>query len=275
MIKEFQKYLLKIKGYSENTVTAYGKDLVDFVHYAHASSTTATWRTITEKDVQDYVVAMVGRGLTATTIKRRISAIRGLYDFMKWQGLTTENPARYTQTPKAAKRLPNTIETSAILTAISDAMVPLKTRTQLALLLETGMRLQEMLDTETRDINTEQHSIRVMGKGQKERMVYYGELTAGLLDRYLGNRQGRLFSDNQRTTRYEIHTALAPYTQARQVSPHAIRHTFATQMLNNGADIKAIGELLGHESVQTTERYAHLSQVAIRETYNHYSPINK
>lgn len=272
MIKEFQNYLSAVKGYSDNTVVAYGKDLKDFVHYMLTIKEAPTWSTVIAEEVQGYVVDMHDRQLNNTTIKRRVSAIRSLFNYMKVEGLLQQNPARFTQTPKCLKKLPNVIDINSIVDAVTSESNPLKVRCMLALLLETGVRLQELLDLRTEHFNGKEHSIRILGKGGKERMVYYGDLTKELLNRYVGHRQGRIFWEEQRDARRLVFETLRKYSNARQLSPHAIRHTFATCMLNNGADIKAIQDLLGHESVKTTERYAQLTQQATREQYNMFYP---
>lgn len=274
MIKEFENYLRYVKGYSENTTLAYGKDLRDFAHYMLSTNNGATWRNVDASSVQNYVTWLKANGKESTTIKRHVSAIRSLYKYMRTQGMIIENPAKYTQTPKAAKTLPNTIETSAIVEAIINPVEPLRIRTMLSILLETGIRLQEMIDMSIQDIDTYHKSIRIKGKGNKERIVYYNKYTEALLDVYAKTVTGRLFPHSQRSIRHDIWTTLRRYTTATQLSPHAIRHTYATSMLENGADIKAIAELMGHDSVKTTERYVHLSHNTIRTQYNMFNPTN-
>lgn len=272
MITEFQNYLSAVKGYSDNTVVAYGKDLRDFVAYVREVDEKETWRTISRGLIQSYVVSLHDRDLENTTIKRRVAAIRSLYDYFKTQGYLSENPARYVQTPKRVKKLPNVIAPGAIRDALTSSATPLKTKCMIALMVETGMRLQELLDLETKDFLPSNRSIRVRGKGGKERTVYYGAWSRKYLNQYVGYRNGRLFDDEQREVRREVYEALSQHTQARQLSPHAIRHTFATTMLQNGADIKSIQALLGHESVKTTEIYAQVAGRQVATQYEQYAP---
>lgn len=272
MITEFQNYISSVKGYSDNTVVAYGKDLRDFAGYVREIDDKVTWRMVTQGLIQSYVVSLHERGLENTTIKRRVAAIRSLYDYFKTQGYMTVNPARFVQTPKRIKKLPNTISQGAIKDALTASSTPLKTKCMIALMVETGIRLQEMLDLETKDFMASTRSIRILGKGGKERTVYYGEWSRNLLNQYVGRRKGRLFDDEQREVRREVYECLSKFTQARQLSPHAIRHTFATTMLQNGADIKSIQALLGHESVKTTEIYAQVAGPQVATQYELFAP---
>lgn len=272
MITEFLNYLSAIKGYSDNTVVAYGKDLRDFVAYVREVDEKVTWRSVTQGLIQSYVVSLHDRELENTTIKRRVAAIRSLYDYFKTQGYLTVNPARFVQTPKRVKKLPNVIDSGAIKSVLMDNTTPLKTKCMIALMMETGIRLQELLDLDTKDFMSQQRSIRIMGKGGKERTVYYGAWSKTLLNMYVGHRKGRLFDDEQREVRHAVYECLSKYTQARQLSPHAIRHTFASTMLQNGADIKSIQSLLGHESVKTTEIYAHVAGQQVATQYELFAP---
>ena len=268
MIEQFLKYISSVKGYSDNTVVAYGKDLRQFAAWARSIDAGASWSKIKHETIQAYVVELHDAGKENTTIRRHIAAIRSLYDYFKTQGYTTQNPARYVQTPKVTKKIPNDIAVEILTQAVQSPAVDLKTRCQIALIAETGIRLQEMLDLRSEDFNGREQSIHINGKGAKERTVYYGAMSKKLLNEYVGHRPGKLFDDDQRSVRHAVYEALTQFGRARQMSPHAIRHTFATAMLRNGADIKSIQALLGHESVKTTEIYA---QVAGRQVATQYS----
>lgn len=272
MIQYFQYYIAHTKGYSDNTVIAYGKDLHAFAAWAKSMNPSATWSTVTQTMIQDYVMFLHGEGKENSTICRKVSAIRSLYNYFRVLGLVKSNPAQFVSSPKKAKLVPHTVEVEAIKKAIGSTHVSLKTKTMLALMMETGIRLQEMLDLQTSDFIKKDREIIIRGKGAKERKVYYGEVSARLLNAYQGTKQGRLFNDEQREVRHAIYEALRPYSQAKQVSPHAIRHTFATTMLNNGAQLTTLQAILGHESVKTTENYAKVANRTVKSEYNIYKP---
>lgn len=272
MITQFLNYISSVKGYSDNTVVAYGKDLRAFARYALDIDPKMSWSKVTKGFVQAYVIQLHDDGKENTTITRKIASIRSFYDYLKTQGHLQENPARFVQCPKRANKLPNLIETEAIRDVLNDSQTSLKTRCMIALMAETGIRLQEMLDLETKDFMASNRSIRINGKGSKQRTVYYGEWSKYYLNKYVGRRQGRLFDDDQRSVRYEVYESLRKHTEGRQLSPHAIRHTFATTMLQNGADIKSIQALLGHESVKTTEIYAQVAGRQVATQYELFAP---
>lgn len=180
-------------------------------------------------------------------------------------GYTGENPARYVSTPKLDKTLPKPIEKEAIKKAIENSTP--RTRAILSILYETGIRISELmaLNKQT-DIDPTTHRINIKGKGSKERVVYYGELTSSTLNDL------QIKDMTAREIRWDVWHALKPYSNAKQLSPHAIRHTYACTMLQNGADIKVIQALLGHETVKTTERYAQVSGQQVATQYKQYSP---
>lgn len=273
MIKRFLNHLIAIKGYSENTARAYGEDLRAFVHYAKEVDPRITWSKITKGFVESYVYTMHEMELNNSTICRRISSLRSFYKFCISEGMTKTNPAQYVSSPKKAKTLPHVIETGAIIEAIGDKSASLEARGLICLAYETGMRLQEMLNLQYTDTEIENRTITVRGKGNKERIVFHGEKSVQLIDMLHGKNGNQLFGElEQREARKLVYDVLRKYSHARQLSPHAIRHTYATEMLNNGASIKAVSELLGHESVKTTEIYAHLSQPTLFDTYVKTAP---
>lgn len=273
MIIEFLNYLSAVKGYTDATVEGYRKDMRYFVEYAHTWIKDARWSRLTKKDIQDYVVWMHERNLENTTIRRRLASLRSLFDYAKTSGMVTENPARFVQAPKIAKKLPRTLAVNTLVDTIEDNTIDLKTRCQIALILETGIRLQEMLDLKIEDFNAKDRSIKINGKGQKERIVYYSDFSRNLLNQYASRRSGKLFNDAQREVRFRVFEALKRHNGNGQLSPHAIRHTFATAMLNNGASLSAIQSILGHSSVKTTERYAQIAKPTVKTEYELFKPV--
>lgn len=266
MINEFLNYQLKRKGLSTNTLTAYRKDLQRFVAYGKEKG--LRWSTITKEDLDDYLSTMFDQGLKPATINRSISSVRNLFTWAKISGLINENPARYLQSHKQADTLPETISPEEIDTYLdkpttdNDSLIG---KALIALLRETGIRIQEAIDIKLSDINTDEKSIIITGKGNKQRKVYYSQRTidhcckiAGRFTPYLLPRFEQ--RDFRQIIARELHT-----------HPHALRHTFATNMLNNGADIKVVSYLLGHASVKTTERYAKVSNTTAKVQYQKFN----
>lgn len=266
MITTFANYLRSNRGLSENTVRAYEQGLHDFARYVNEHHRGTTWRTVSKQLIDEYVVVMVADEAAPATIKQHISALRTFYKTCMAMGAEVENPARYVSTPKLGVTLPKTIEREAISQALADSSVDAETKAAIAIIYETGVRLQELLDLRAGDVNRESQSIKVRGKGDKQRTVYYGELTKSYGRYWHGARH------TQREVRYKIYTALRPYSNAEQLSPHALRHTYASQLLNNGMSLSAISKLMGHKHHKTTEVYAKLTNRTAQQQYLEYQP---
>lgn len=266
MIETFKNYLLKNRGLSEKTVEAYEEGLRSFARYIRSNWKGTRWSQVTKAMIDGYVASLVEDDYKPATIKQHISALRTFYKTCMALGSMTENPARYVSTPRIGDRLPKAIEVEAIKNCLANETVDKTAKAVIAIIYETGVRLQELLDMRPRDVNPIDQSIKIHGKGNKERTVYYGDLC---------KRYGRQFhgsEHSQREIRHKVWTALKPFSKAPQLSPHAIRHTYASQLIDNGMSIEAISKLLGHEHIETTELYARMSNAKAREQYLEFKP---
>lgn len=274
MIKDYINYLRYIRNYSENTCLSYNTDLNAFTKWAKAHLDHARWSTITRKDIDEYIEDMAKQGLSPRTTNRRLSAISGLYIYMQREGKEVENPCKFETRRKLSKSLPNTIDEQELIKAYNEAQGAKKT--MLGILISTGIRIQELLDLEWEDIDFNECSLRVHGKGAKERIVF----TSSAILQDLKNVHdicevsGHIFGISQREARHMIWEALNPYCNAKQLSPHAIRHTFATHMAKKGANVSQIGTLLGHEHLETTQKYIDMTQHDNKEIVNKNSLFN-
>lgn len=266
MITTFINYLKCNRGLSENTCKAYSEGLKDFAQYINDNHKGTRWSTVTKQMIDSYVYDLVAEDTAPATIKQHISALRTFYKTCQAMGKNIDNPARFVSTPKLRDELPKTIETEAIKAALSDPKTPAAAKAAIAIIYETGIRLQELLDLRAENIDPKTQSIVIFGKGRKERTVYYGELTKKFGRCWHGQEH------SQREVRHLIYTALKPYSKAKQLSPHALRHTYASQLLNNGMSITAISKLLGHEHIETTEIYAKLANNTTQNLYLQFAP---
>lgn len=266
MITTFINYLKTNRGLSENTARAYAEALRDFARYARETEPNTRWSTVTKGLIDNYVADLATTGTKPATIKQRISALRTFYKTCNALGATMENPARYVSTPKLGEELPKTIETDAIRAALENENTPKQAKAAIAIIFETGLRLQELLDLKAEDIDPKTQSIRVNGKGRKQRTVYYGELTRKYGPSWRGNQW------TQRAVRHMVFEALKPYSHAEQLSPHALRHTYASELVNNGMSMEAISKLMGHTHLETTEIYAKLANNTTRQMYLNFAP---
>lgn len=274
MIQEYINYLFTLKGYSLNTLKAYEKDLKDFVSWMHKNREGARWSTITREDIDAYVSDLVNIGLAPSTTNRRLAAISGIYSYFKREGLEVTNPVQFESRRKRPQAVPNTIPYKELEQAYNNSHGVVKV--MLGLLITTGIRIQELLDIEWQDINFETSSIKIHGKGNKERLVYTNAAQLDTLrELYNMNKPcGLIFNQTQRMARHMIWNALKPFSHAAQLSPHAIRHTFATNMAANGVNTSTLAIMLGHKNLDTTQQYIDFGQTSTQQACLAYSLLH-
>ncbi len=273
MIEDFINYLVTLKGYSVNTAEAYRRDLYDFAAWARSNLADARWSVITRTDIDNYIQYCVDSDLKPATTNRRLASISGLYRFFKRQGHDIENPCKYESRRKIADTIPNTIPMAELQEAYNHAMGA--TKIMLGLLATTGIRIQELLDLRYEDIDFEKASIKVRGKGNKERLLYTSPNHLDTLRlAHLNGASGIIFNLTQRDARRMIWESLKPYSHAPQLSPHAIRHTFATNQAANGTNCSTLAEMLGHKDLNTTQKYIDIGQSNIKQACLAYSLLH-
>lgn len=269
MIQEFLNYAQSNKGLAARTVSEYKKDLAVFVGWAKPQA--LRWSTISKQHIEAYVAAEARRGMQPETIKKRITAVRQLYQYAIHQGLTSENPAKYVETPKRRASLPQTATLSEIDCWLNQQPKNGEERAAqaiAALIVETGLRLSEVTNLRRADF-TGEHRIRVRGKGGKERIVIYGERTKRHFLTWVQRTHQMPCDLGERFIRRIIWQYGGRYVEG--LHPHMLRHTFATEMLNHGVDLKTLAVLMGHESTNTTEIYTHLSTATLERAYNKFN----
>lgn len=266
MITSFITYLRYNKGYSENTLRSYENDLRDFARYINTTNPGTSWRAVKKQMIDAFVSKMVADGHKPATIKQHVSTLRTFYKTCYAMGMQINNPARYVSTPKLEESLPKAIPIEDIRATVHDESIDWRARAIITVLTETGIRLQELLDMRPEDIDQANHSIKVRGKGRKERTVYYGSGSEKWLS--LQPWHGM----DQRTVRHLVYEALSKHSDAKQLSPHALRHSFATTMLNNGGRLETLSALLGHQDTKITERYAKMGTSERKAQYEACMP---
>lgn len=265
MIHDFLRYLQQTKGYSYNTIKSYGHYLSDLSLYLREVGKVETAATLS--DLQSYLDAL---NLSPATKKLMASAYRSYYRWLRHKGMETDRNIRYLETPKLAKRIPHTINVEEIAATLQDKSINGEVRAMIALIRYTGLRISETLNLRLSDIDKDRMSICVNGKGAKERVVYYNETLRNYLNANVSPIDGKLFRFSDREARYLIHAALTKHSTATYNSPHILRHTFASDLLGNGCPLMTIKELLGHESVKTTEGYLRVNNHNVKSDYLQY-----
>lgn len=265
MIREYINYIRVNRGYSECTCKAYENDLRMFCEWLKEGNRVGRWSDVTDTIVNDYVSDLVMQELKPATIHRKVSAIRSMYNWARQQHKTDKNPARYVSTPKLPKRLPEVVEGQTIHAAVYDKSIDHQTRGIIAIMAETGCRIGEVLSMTGRDVNMAEYSIRIVGKGNKERKVYFGAVSHNYFTKHL--KEGQLFNTEDREQRFRIHEALAKHSARHQGSSHQLRHTFATKMVEGGVQLATLAVLMGHASITTTEKYLAIGNEHVRTEY--------
>lgn len=274
MLTRFENYLKNIKGYSERTCSEYLKDLKAFARWAKANKQDARWSTLTRSDIDDYISMRAKEGIKPTTTNRELAAISALYRFFIREGLLKNNPARYQSRRKVGFHLPNTIPSEDLQAAYKNSFGVV--HVWIGLLSTTGIRISELLGLNWEDIDFKTCALEIKGKGNKERLVYttpeYLELMRQAYERHPA--EGRIFRYSERDARYMLWEALKPYSRAKQLSPHAIRHSFATSLAKQGVNVATIATILGHNRIATTQKYIDLAQMDCKAVSAQYSPLN-
>ena len=291
-IKQFQTYLKNEKRYPETTIESYTEDLITYQNFIKENK--INYKTITKEEIREFLKELDSKEYSKSTISRILSALRHFYSFLIINKKVQINQFKLIKNPKKEKHLPNFLQPNE-LQEIFDSIeleTPLGIRNRLIieLLYATGLRVSELVDLKINDIDYISKEIRVLGKGSKERIVFFGEYAEKYLKMYLKESRPELLNGknseylilnkdgNNITSRgieLIINKIVNDAALKHNISPHVIRHTFATDLLNNGADIKSVQELLGHSSLSTTQIYTHITNDRLRSVYLKTFPRQK
>ena len=281
IIQEFTDYI-KSKNYSNNTYISYINDLYYFHEYIKKDLIK-----VNENDIRSYLEYLNTKKEKATSVRRKISSFKTFYKFLYLNNYIHKKdyPLVKIAYPKMEKKLPKFIYYNDLLDIIKESEKDtdgIRDRLIIEMLYATGVRVSELINIKYEDIDYNNRRIRVCGKGNKERIVYYGEYAEDVLKEYMHthekNKYGYLFTNSKgdkitdRGIRYIIDNIMKRLSVKVHVTPHVLRHTFATDMLNNGCDIKVVQELLGHSSLKTTEVYTHVTNERLKQVYYNCFP---
>ncbi len=307
----FLNFLVVEKGFSPHTVAAYRNDLTQFLAFlveaesrARAAAVLVSagnvdsspngleWSSINKMRIISFIISLKEKQYASTTVARKVAAVKSFFHFLVAEGVIKNDPTENLDSPKVGKSLPHTLaveEVDELLEQPSRLSTPeaLRDKAMLELLYATGMRVSELTSLNLDDINLASGYVRCLGKGSKERIVPVGFQAVRAVEQYL--EQGRpqiarrqsqnaLFLNHrgERLTRQGFWLIVKAYAKQAGIStgitPHTLRHSFATHMLNSGADLRSVQELLGHANISTTQIYTHLTSERMREVYDQAHP---
>ncbi len=289
-IEEFLNFLRYERNASEHTISSYRRDLNQLADYLKANR--FTWRTVDTLALRGFLAELHERNLKKTSIVRKLAAIRSFFEFGLREKWRSDNPARALSTPRVEQQIPGFLteeETAEFLEwpVNNDDPLEVRDRAILELLYASGLRVSELTSLDLEDLSLKERLIRVKGKGKKERIVPFGRQAEKWLKDYLNLRPkiktnqisgpavflncrgGRLTA---RSVQRLVQSRLKQIAVLRKISPHSLRHSFASHLLSRGADLRAIQELLGHKSLATTQKYTHLDLNRLLEVYRKSHP---
>lgn len=279
MDNEYRNYLTSIRKYPDNTVNSYLSDITIFKEYL--SSLKINYLKVDKDIIREYLKVLGNSNYKSSSINRILSSLKNYYEYLEYKHLIEYNPLKDLNRPKKEKRLPNFINNNDYEKIIKKSLertdfIGRRNTLLLELLYSSGIRISEALNIKIKDINMGDKSIRILGKGSKMRIVYFGEYAKEYLEEYLKVRNSSLEylflnKNNTLLTRrgaeYIISNLVKTSLLKKKVTPHTFRHSYATEMLNNGADIRSVQELLGHSSLSTTGIYTHVTNEVVRREY--------
>ncbi len=284
-IQNFKTYLLIEKKYSHNTIESYERDLKKLMEFTHKSPSE-----LHEEDMHAYLKYLSEQGLDERSISRNISCLKSFYKFLLIDHVVSESPLENIEIPKLRKTLPHVLseeEVNALLDIPLNDAFSYRNKAMLELLYATGIRVSELVNLTRNDIDLENALLRTIGKGSKERIVPIGEYAIRYLSIYLLEYRSQLlkrdyndylFLNNhgKKLTRQGFFKIMKERAKEagikKELSPHTLRHSFATHLLNHGADLRSIQELLGHSDISTTQIYTHVSNDHLKENYQEFHP---
>lgn len=285
-IADFVNYLQIERGLATNTLESYGRDLRQFAQYLDSQPRSAAFDKANRSVILGYLLAMQRQGKATATIARRLAALKAFYQYLLRENQIAQDPTADLESPKLERRLPKVLtvaEVEEILRQPDERTASgRRDRAMLELLYATGIRVSELVSLNVADVNLDQGYLRCVGKGEKERLVPVGSVAVRCLRDYIRNGRPHLLRDprerclfanhhGRRLTRQGFWKIVKKYAHeaniSKEITPHTLRHSFATHLLENGADLRSVQEMLGHADISTTQIYTHVTQTHLKEVY--------
>ena len=284
--EKFINYLLIDKKYSNNTIESYNNDLSKYLNFMNKKN--IKFDNIKRNDILEYIKYLKDSNINEKSISHNISVIRSFYKFLMLEKYIKSSPIEFIDLPKIKKTLPSVLSLDEVDMLLDIDLInnySYRNKTMLELLYGSGLRVSELINIKLNDISFDECFIKVIGKGNKERIIPLSDISLDYLKIYINNYRNTLikhenneylFLNNHgnKMTRqgfFKIIKSLAKEKNIKkEISPHTLRHSFATHLLMNGADLKSIGDMLGHSSISTTEIYTHIGNEKLRDDYLHH-----
>ena len=291
IIDSFLITLEKERNFSLHTIKAYKNDLTRFNQFLNQGASRIKFKEINRNDIRRFLADEYENEYTSKTVARRLATIKSFFKYLVKVELIEDNVSIHIHSPKVPKKLPNFVDKNLIDVLMTsppvDTLIGVRDRAVLELFYSTGVRLSELVNMNIGDFHIDKKLVRVIGKGSKERMIPYGKTAESAIENYLKMRnlsfkpvfaRSPLFVNSsekrisKRTIQRRMNNYIKLVADGKSVGPHLLRHTFATHLLNNGADIRAVKDLLGHSSLSSTQIYTHVSIDKLKKDYTQAHP---
>lgn len=286
----FFSYLQLERGLTPATLESYRNDLKRFTAFLSARGI-AEWSSVKQNHIREFLRGHKEANQSPTTMARRLSAIRGFFRFLETERRVPENPTAFIEAPKLWRTLPETLrvdEVQRMLAAVQPERMALRDRAIFELLYGTGLRVSELIGLDLANLHLDSGFLRCYGKGRKERIAPVGKKAREAVQTYLEKERPRLVGQGSneasvfvnhgggRLTRQRIFQLIRRYTRLasirKEIGPHALRHSFATHLLERGADLRIVQEILGHADISTTQRYTHVDRARLKAVHRQFHP---
>lgn len=290
-LQDFMHYLQIERGLSANTLQSYRRDLERYQKYIEKDLKMISWNEINRENIISFLYLLKDEGKATATVSRTISSIRLFHQFLVRERLVEKDASLHIETPKNARKLPDVLSIQEVEILLDiNGTEPLKVRNKamFELLYATGLRVTELISLKTSDLHLTMGFVQCYGKGSKERIVPIGQTAIKAIERYLSRARSELMKRSNNHYVLFVNQHGRPLTRqgfwkvlrteaslsgiGKTITPHTLRHSFATHLLENGADLRAVQEMLGHEDISTTQIYTHVTKIRLKEVYNTYHP---
>lgn len=291
-IKDYMHFLIVEKGLAKNTIESYQRDLKNYSLYLANVEEISTFNEVTRVNIVQFLGHLKDQGKSSKTVARHVASIRSFHQFLLREKSTDQDPTVHIETPKTERNLPRILsieEVEALLEAPEESTpLGMRDKAMLELLYATGIRVSELISLKMEDVHLTMGFVRCIGKGNKERIIPIGKTAMTVLEKYLENARLKLRSDKHKDEHLFLNhhgkgltrqgfwknlKALAKKANIeKDLTPHTLRHSFATHLLENGADLRAVQEMLGHADISTTQIYTHVTKTRLKDVYSKFHP---
>ncbi|OGW53698.1 MAG: site-specific tyrosine recombinase XerD [Nitrospirae bacterium RBG_13_43_8] len=290
LVNQFLDYLSVERGLSQNTIKSYKEDLVKFIGYTESRNINKP-ESVTKHDISKYLYFLKDKGLSSSSISRNLVAIKVFYRFLVSENIVREDPAGMLESPRLIRSLPEVLDTNEVIRMLeapeSRNVLGMRDKAALELMYATGMRVSEIVELMRENLNLDVNFIRCLGKGGRERIIPVGREAKFALTKYLAKSRPRLCSHSQdrhlfisrlgkKISRQSFWKMLKKYARLagikKNITPHTLRHSFATHLLEKGADLRSVQEMLGHADISTTQIYTHINKSRLKGIHKKYHP---